>query len=343
MKLDDFDYHLPRNLIARYPPPNREDARMLHLSREGDALAHLQVIDLPRYLSPGDLVVINDTKVNPWRIHGRRKSGGRVEVLLLKQLSPGKFRAMAHANRPLPEGEEIVFDDAHRATLGAQGLERELEFASPDGLAEWLESFGEMPIPPYLERCAEEIDKERYQTVFARNPGAVAAPTAGLHLSETILEDISAAGARIARLTLHVGAGTFRPVQTENVEEHEMDAESYILNDEAVATIHDTRAGGGRILAVGTTVVRALEAAYIEAAARGRTLQAGEFSTRLFIRPGFRFQAVDMMLTNFHLPRSTLLMLVSAFAGREKILSAYAQAIEAGYRFYSYGDAMLID
>ncbi len=343
MKLDDFDFHLPRNLIARYPPPNREDARMLHLSREGDALAHLQVTDLPRFLSPGDLVVINDTKVNPWRIHGRRKSGGRVEVLLLKQLSPGKFRAMAHANRPLPEGEEIVFDEAHRATLGAQGLERELEFASPDGLAEWLESFGEMPIPPYLERCAEEIDKKRYQTVFARNPGAVAAPTAGLHLSETILEDISAAGARIARLTLHVGAGTFRPVQTENVEEHKMDAESYILTDEAVATIHDTRAGGGRILAVGTTVVRALEAAYIEAAARGRTLQAGEFSTRLFIRPGFRFQAVDMMLTNFHLPRSTLLMLVSAFAGREKILSAYAQAIEAGYRFYSYGDAMLID
>ncbi len=343
MKLDDFDYHLPRNLIARYPPPNREDARMLHLSREGDALAHLQVIDLPRYLSPGDLVVINDTKVNPWRIHGRRKSGGRVEVLLLKQLSPGKFRAMAHANRPLPEGEEMVFDEAHRATLGPQGLERELEFASPDGLAEWLESFGEMPIPPYLERCAEEIDKERYQTVFARNPGAVAAPTAGLHLSETILKDISAAGARIARLTLHVGAGTFRPVQTENVEEHKMDAESYILDDEAVATIHDTRAGGGRILAVGTTVVRALEAAYIEAAARGQKLQAGEFSTRLFIRPGFRFQAVDMMLTNFHLPRSTLLMLVSAFAGREKILSAYAQAIEAGYRFYSYGDAMLID
>ncbi len=343
MKLDDFDYHLPRNLIARYPPPNREDARMLHLSRVGEGFAHLQVTDLPRYLSPGDLVVINDTKVNPWRIHGRRKSGGRVEILLLKQLSPGKFRAMARANRPLPEGEEIVFDDAHRATLGPQGLERELEFASPDGLAEWLESFGEMPIPPYLERCAEEIDKERYQTVFARNPGAVAAPTAGLHLSETILEDISAAGARIARLTLHVGAGTFRPVQTENVEEHKMDAESYILDDEAIASIHDTRAGGGRILAVGTTVVRALEAAHIEAAALGQKLQAGEFSTRLFIRPGFRFQAVDMMLTNFHLPRSTLLMLVSAFAGREKILSAYAQAIEAGYRFYSYGDAMLID
>ena len=342
MKLDDFDYHLPKNLIARYPPPNREDARLLHLPRENEALAHLQVTDLPRYLSPGDLLVINDTKVNPWRIHGRRESGGRVEVLLLKQLAPGKFRAMARANRPLPEGETIVFDEAHRATLGAQGLERELEFSSPDGLLEWLESFGEMPIPPYLGRSAEALDKERYQTVFARNPGAVAAPTAGLHLSEKMLEEVSAAGARIVRLTLHVGAGTFRPVQAENIEEHEMDAESYILTEETVASIHETRVGGGRILAVGTTVVRALESAHIEATAHGRTLEAGEFSTRLFIRPGFRFQAVDMMLTNFHLPRSTLLMLVAAFAGREKILSAYAQAIDAGYRFYSYGDAMLI-
>lgn len=343
MKLDDFDYHLPRNLIARYPPPKREDARLLHLPREGEALAHLQVTDLPRFLSPGDLVVINDTKVNPWRIHGRRESGGRVEVLLLKQLSPGKFRAMAHANRPLPEGERIVFDEAHRATLGPQGLERELEFSASDGLDEWLETFGEMPIPPYLGRCAEAVDRERYQTVFARNPGAVAAPTAGLHLSETLLADISATGTRIARLTLHVGAGTFRPVRAENIEEHEMDAESYILTEEAIASIHETRAGGGRVLAVGTTVVRALESAHIEAAARGHTLQPGEFSTRLFIRPGFRFHLVDMMLTNFHLPRSTLLMLVAAFAGREKILGAYAQAIEEGYRFYSYGDAMLID
>lgn len=342
MKLDDFNYHLPRNLIARYPPPKREDARLLHLPRKGDEIAHLRVTDLPRRLRPGDLVVLNDTKVNPWRIHGRRESGGRVEVLLLKQLSPGKFRAMARANRPLPEGETIVFDEAHRATLGPQGLERELEFSSPVGLYEWLESFGEMPIPPYLERCAEAIDKERYQTIFARNPGAVAAPTAGLHLSEKLLEDISAAGARIAKLTLHVGAGTFRPVQTEHIEEHEMDAENYILTEEVIASIHETRASGGRILAVGTTVVRALESAYIEAAARGRTLHAGEFGTHLFIRPGFRFQLVDMMLTNFHLPRSTLLMLVAAFAGRERILSAYAQAIEEGYRFYSYGDAMLI-
>lgn len=342
MKLDDFDYHLPKNLIARYPPPKREDARLLHLLRESEGFAHLKVTDLPRFLSPGDLLVINDTKVNPWRIHGRRESGGRVEVLLLKQLSPGRFRAMARANRPLPEGEAIVFDEAHRATLGPQGLERDLEFSSPDDLAEWLESFGEMPIPPYLERSAEAVDRERYQTVFARNPGAVAAPTAGLHLSETLLEEVSAAGARIARLTLHVGAGTFRPVQAENIEEHEMDAESYILSKEAVASIHETKAGGGRILAVGTTVVRALESAHIEAAARNRTLQAGEFSTRLFIRPGFRFHLVDMMLTNFHLPRSTLLMLVAAFAGREKILGAYAEAIDEGYRFYSYGDAMLI-
>ena len=343
MKLDDFDYRLPRNCIARYPPPNREDARLLHLPREGDALAHRKIGDLPRHLRPGDLVVLNDTKVNPWRIHGRRNSGGAVEVLLLKQLSPGKFRAMARANRPLPEGETIVFDESHQAVLGPPGRERELEFTAAAGLAEWLESFGEMPIPPYLGRSAEAVDRERYQTVFASNPGAVAAPTAGLHLSETTLQDISAAGARIARLTLHVGAGTFRPVQAENIEEHGMDAERYILNEEVVASVHDTKAGGGRILAVGTTVVRALESAHMEATARGQALQSGEFRTRLFIRPGFRFQVVDMMLTNFHLPRSTLLMLVAAFAGRERILSAYAQAIEAGYRFYSYGDAMLID
>ncbi len=342
MKLDDFDYHLPRNLIARYPPPNREDARLLHIPKAGEALAHLKITDLPRHLRPGDLLVLNDTKVNPWRIHGRRESGGRVEALLLKQFSPGKFRAMVRANRPLAEGETIVFDEGRHATLGPQGRERELEFSSPDDLDDWLESFGEMPIPPYLGRIAETVDKERYQTIFARNPGAVAAPTAGLHLSARMLEDISAAGARIAKLTLHVGAGTFRPVQTEHIEDHEMDAENYILTEDAVASLHDTKAGGGRILAVGTTVVRALESAYIEAAARGQTLQAGEFSTRLFIRPGFRFQVVDMMLTNFHLPRSTLLMLVAAFAGKEKILSAYTRAIEKGYRFYSYGDAMLI-
>ena len=182
---------------------------------------------------------------------------------------------MLRANRPLAEGETIVFDEEHHATLGPQGRERELEFSSPHGLAEWLESFGEMPIPPYLDRSAEAIDKERYQTIFARNPGAVAAPTAGLHLSARMLENISAAGARIARLTLHVGAGTFRPVQTENIEEHEMDAETYILPEDAVASLHDTKAGGGRILAVGTTVVRALESAYIEATARGPDATGG--------------------------------------------------------------------
>ena len=171
MKLNDFDYHLPRNFIARYPPPNREDARLLHLPKAGEALAHLKVTDLPRHLRPGDLLVLNDTKVNPWRIHGRRESGGRVEALLLKQLSPGKFRAMVRANRPLPEGETIAFDEAHHATIGPQGRERELEFSSPHGLAEWLESFGEMPIPPYLDRSAEAIDKERYQTISPETRG----------------------------------------------------------------------------------------------------------------------------------------------------------------------------
>lgn len=342
MKLADFDYRLPRSLIARYPPPNREDARLLHLPEAGEAIEHLGVADLPRLLRPGDLLVLNETKVNPWRLRGRRKSGGRAEVLLLEQLSPGRFRAMARANRPLKEGETIIFDEAHRAVLGPPGRERELEFSSSRDLPEWLESFGEMPIPPYLGRGAEAIDKERYQTVFARNPGAAAAPTAGLHLSAKMLKEISDAGVRAARLTLHVGAGTFRPVQAENIEEHEMEPEACVLTEEAVSAIHETKAGGGRLLAVGTTVVRALESAHIKAAARGAVLKPGEFSARLFIRPGFRFRMTDMLLTNFHLPRSTLLVLAAAFAGRERLLRAYAEAVREGYRFYSYGDAMLM-
>ena len=342
MKPADFDYHLPQSLIARYPPPNREDARLLRLPKTGEAIEHLGVADLPRLLRPGDIIVLNDTKVNPWRIRGRRESGGRVEVLLLKQLSPGRFRAMARANRPLREGETLIFDEARRAVLGPPGRERELEFSSSRDLPEWLESFGEMPIPPYLGRSAEAIDKERYQTVFARNPGAVAAPTAGLHLSAGLLKDLADAGVRAARITLHVGAATFRPIRAENVGRRGMEPEACVLTEEAVSSIQETRAGGGRILAVGTTVVRALESARVEAAARGRPMAPGEFSARLFIRPGFRFRMTDMLLTNFHLPRSTLLMLAAAFAGRERILRAYAQAVQEGYRFYSYGDAMLM-
>ncbi len=343
MKLDDFDYHLPRRLIAQYPPPSREDARLLYLPRRDEGVRHHKVADLPRYLAPRDLLVLNDAKVNPWRLHGKRQSGGRVEVLLLAQLSPSRFRALTRASRPLKEGESIVFDAAHRAVLGPPGEEREIEFSPSPDLPEWLESFGKMPIPPYLDRGAEEIDKERYQTIFARNPGAAAAPTAGLHFSANMLKAVSDAGARIAKLTLHVGAATFRPVREENVEEHEMEPENYILSEETVASIQETKAVSGRILAVGTTVVRALESAQMEARARGRSLQAGEFTTRLFITPGFRFRLINMMLTNFHLPRSTLLMLAAAFAGRKRILRAYAQAIEEGYRFYSYGDAMLIE
>lgn len=343
MKPGDFHYSLPPHLIARYPPPNREDARLLHLPRSGGAPRRLRVADLPGRLRPGDLMVLNDTRVNPWRLRGRRESGGAVEVLLLEERAPGKFRAMARANRPLREGEAIIFDEARRATLGPPGREREIAFASPRGLRAWLEAFGEMPIPPYLGREAEEVDKERYQTVFARHPGAVAAPTAGLHLSARTLEEVASKGVRIARLTLHVGAATFRPVRAENIADHEMGAERYVLPEDTVAAVRETKAGGGRVLAVGTTVVRALESAHIEAAARGRPLGAGAFRTRLFIAPGFDFQVTDMLLTNFHLPRSTLLMLVAAFGGRERVLRAYAQAVEEGYRFYSYGDAMLLD
>ncbi len=342
MNLDDFDFHLPEDRIARYPPPRREDARLLRLPRAGGPLSHLGITDLPALLRAGDLLVVNDTRVNPWRIRGRRESGGGVEVLLLERLTAHKFRAMVRANRPLAEGETILFVPNRRAVLGPPGREREIAFESAEGLPAWLESAGEMPIPPYLGRRAEAVDRERYQTVFAERPGAVAAPTAGLHLSEELLGAIRGTGARLARLTLHVGAGTFTPVRAQDLEDHKMESERCILPEETARAVEETRAHGGRVLAVGTTVVRTLESARIQAA-EGHLLKTGEFRAGLFIRPGFRFQVVDAMLTNFHLPRSTLLMLVSAFAGRENVLRAYAEAVREGYRFYSYGDAVLID
>ena len=245
MKLDDFDYHLPPNFIARYPPPKREDARLLHLPRENEALAHLKITDLPRFLRPRDLLVINDTKVNPWRIHGRRKSGGRVEVLLLKQLSPGKFRAMVRANRPCPKGKKSFSTRRAAPRSGRRGWKENSNspprMISPNG---WNLS-GRCRFHLTWAEAPRTSTRSATRPFFARNPGAVAAPTAGLHLSEKMLEEVSTAGARIARLTLHVGAGTFRPVHAENIEEHEMDAESYILTEETVASIHEAKSGGG--------------------------------------------------------------------------------------------------
>lgn len=338
MNLKDFDYDLPPGAIARYPAERREDARLLALPRACGPFRHLGIGDLPGALRAGDLLVLNDTRVVPWRLFGRRASGGKVEILLVHEEAEGLYRAMVSANRPLPEGERIRLAGGREAVLGPPGLERRIKFSNPETLAGWIEREGELPIPPYLNRRAEPLDRERYQTLFARAPGAIAAPTAGLHFGERLIEALEAAGVGMAFLTLHVGPGTFRPVKTDDIENHEMDAEPYILPDKTAERIATTRKSGGRIIAVGTTVVRALETAVKESS----PLRAAAGETHLFIRPGHSFRAIDGLLTNFHLPRSTLLMLVAAFAGRERILEAYREACDKDYRFYSYGDAMLI-
>ena len=344
MRPEDFDYALPPEAIARYPAPEREGARLLVLPKKDGPPAHRAIRDLPRFLRPGDLLVLNDTRVMPWRLMGKRASGGKVEVLLIEREGGGVFRALVSANRPLPEGERILLPDGREAVLGPQGRERRLAFAEPGGLEAWIGERGETPIPPYLGRPAEPLDRERYQTVYARVPGAAAAPTAGLHLSEGLLTELEAAGVERAALTLHVGPGTFRPVKAARVEDHEIEEEACCLPAGTARRIGETRERGGRVVAVGTTVVRTLEWAAMEAEREGggALLREGAGRAALFIRPGHRFRIVDALLTNFHLPRSTLLMLVCAFAGRERVLAAYEAAREAGYRFYSYGDAMLI-
>ena len=343
MDLQDFNYDLPKEAIARYPANRRTDSRLMVLPRYQGPFHHKTIRDLPEELKPGDLLVVNDTKVQSWRLFGKRTSGGKVEVLLLREDSPGVYQAMISSNHPLPEGERIRFQNGMDAVLGAPGLERQIRFLNVESFYEWLELEGELPIPPYLGRRAETIDYDRYQTVFARVPGAVAAPTAGLHFDDGLISKLKSKGVNLAPLTLHVGPGTFRPVKQIRVENHKIDAETYILPQETANRIEETRRNGGRVIAVGTTVVRVLESVAMPPAdglkSTGCKL-AGE--TSLFIRPGHTFRAIDGIVTNFHLPFSTLLILVAAFAGRKRILKAYRAARDADYRFYSYGDAMFI-
>jgi len=345
MNLKDFDYELPPKAIAKYPADRREDARLLILPRASGSVSHRTIRELPDILRAGDLLVVNDTKVQPWRLFGNRPSGGKIEILLIRDEGEGAFQAMVSANRPLPEGETIQFPGGRFAALGPAGNLRRLQFSDPTSLPAWLEETGEMPIPPYLHRRAEPLDRERYQTIFANSPGAVAAPTAGLHLTDELIEKMKAKGIDIVSLTLHVGPGTFRPVKSDNIENHDMDAEAYILTAGTAERIENTRRRGSRIIAVGTTVVRVLETIAQETRIKGggNLIQESAGETRLFLRPGHTFRAVDALLTNFHLPRSTLLMLVAAFSDKDRILNTYREAQESGYRFYSYGDAMLIE
>jgi S-adenosylmethionine:tRNA ribosyltransferase-isomerase len=363
----DFDFELPASSIAQEPAP-RGESRLLVLDCEeaGGSERHRRVRDLPALLRRGDLLVLNDTRVIPARLFGNRAperpgSGetetpraigrgrdtpaaagarGQVELLLVERQGDLEWDALARPGRRARPGTRIEFATGLAAEVVAKHADgrRRLRFSAP--VEGHLDRLGHVPLPPYIRRPDEPADRERYQTVFARRPGAIAAPTAGLHFSRELLAEVAAAGVEIVEITLHVGIGTFKPVKVENVGLHRMDRERYEIPEESAAAVRRARAAGRRVVAVGTTVVRALEGA---AAAAGGEPRPGPGTTDLFITPGFRFQAVDVLLTNFHLPRSTLLMLVCAFAGRDRILAAYHEAIRAGYRFYSYGDAMLAE
>jgi len=337
LTLDDFDYALPPELIAQHPAGDRGASRLLQLS--GDTLADRMFADLPQLLNPGDLLVFNDTRVIKARLYGQKESGGRIELLIERVL--GDHEAVAHvrANHAPRAGSRLILDgDASAQVLSRDGELYHLRFEGDENVHAMLERAGKLPLPPYITHAAGSDDETRYQTVYAREPGAVAAPTAGLHFDQTMLATLRGFGVELAWVTLHVGAGTFQPVRENDLSRHHMHTEHYdipVLTAEAVAR---ARAARRRVTAVGTTSLRALEAA----AAHGM-LQVGRSHTNLFITPGYRFRVVDRLLTNFHLPRSTLLMLISAFAGMGPVRRAYAHAIAQRYRFFSYGDAMLID
>jgi len=346
VNVSDFDYELPGDLIAQVPQERRDASRLLVLDRTSGAIEHRIFSELPGLLDPGDLLVLNDARVIPARLFARKPTGGRVELLLVERIDEQerRFRALIGASRAPKPGAILLAEGGLRIEVAARsGDSYEVRLLGAGGsIEEILDAFGRMPLPPYVRRDPDDglepLDRERYQTVYARNPGAVAAPTAGLHFSEALLDRIRARGVRLATVTLHVGPGSFLPVRVERVEEHRMHGESYELPEETAEAIAETRGRGGRVVAVGTTVVRTLEACALP----GGLVRSGAGRCDLFIYPGFRFQVVDALVTNFHLPRSTLLMLVCAFAGRERVLAAYREAIGRRYRFYSYGDAMLV-
>jgi S-adenosylmethionine:tRNA ribosyltransferase-isomerase len=338
MRRIDFHFDLPEALIAHHPAAERSASRLLHLDGATGAIVDRRFRDLPALLRRGDLLVFNDTRVVPARLHGHKRSGGKVEVLLERRLDARHALVQLKSSKPSRPGTEL--DLAGGVT--AKVVDRSGEFWCVDFGTEphdVFERHGAMPLPPYIDRPAEAGDRERYQTVYARNPGAVAAPTAGLHFDAATLAACRAAGVECAFVTLHVGAGTFQPVRVDDIARHRMHAERYDVPEATVDAIAAARARGGRVVAVGTTAVRSLESAAVEG--KVRVVSGGE--TRLFIVPGVQFQVVDAMLTNFHLPESTLLMLVSAFAGTDHVLDAYRHAVVQGYRFFSYGDAMLIE
>lgn len=338
MLVDDFDYHLPEDRIAQDPAP-RSDSRLLVVDAEGEG-RHRRIGSLPDLLAPGDLLVVNDTRVIPARLFARRvPTGGRIELLLAEKIAETEWTCLVKPGRKARPGTRLHLHPELEAEVTARGEDgrHTVRFSRP--IEPFLDEIGHVPLPPYIHRPDRPEDRRRYQTVFARHAGAIAAPTAGLHFTDELMRRLEERGVETARVTLHVGLGTFKPITAELVHEHRMDEERYHLPQATVEAVARTRARGGAVVAVGTTVVRTLEGV---AAAHGGRLVAGDGRTSLFIYPGHRFKVVDRLLTNFHLPRSTLLMLVCALAGRERVLAAYEEAVAEGYRFYSYGDAMLV-
>jgi S-adenosylmethionine:tRNA ribosyltransferase-isomerase len=335
--LSDFDFDLPQELIAQLPLPQRSASRLLHVGGAGDGALHDRVFtDILDLLSAGDLLVFNDTRVLKARFFGVKETGGKLEALVERVLDERTVLAQVRASKSPPPGTRIRLADAFDVTVG----ERAGEFFTlhfPANVFDLIDAHGRLPLPPYIDHAADEIDEQRYQTVYAREPGAVAAPTAGLHFDQPLLDALQAKGVGFAYVTLHVGAGTFQPVRNENLAEHKMHSEWYTISEDTVRAVQAVKAAGRSVVAVGTTSMRALESA-----SQSSALQAGSADTQLFITPGYVFKTVDRLITNFHLPKSTLLMLVSAFAGYDTIRSAYAHAIAQRYRFFSYGDAMLL-
>jgi S-adenosylmethionine:tRNA ribosyltransferase-isomerase len=337
MRTDEFDFDLPERLIAQHPPERRGASRLLY-AHDG-ALEDRRFADLLQLVRPNDVLVLNDTRVIKARLFGSKESGGKIEVLVERVLNAHEVLAQVRASHAPQAGNHLLLADALQVeVLGREGEFFHLRFVSGEDVLDLLDRYGQLPLPPYITHAADDEDEQRYQTVFARQAGAVAAPTAGLHFDEAMLQALRDQGVRLAYVTLHVGAGTFQPVRAEHIHEHAMHSERYEIPQATVDAIAQTRAARGRVIAVGTTSLRALESA-----TQTGMLQAGSGETKIFITPDYRFKVVDVLLTNFHLPKSTLLMLVCAFGGMREMLVAYRHAVENEYRFFSYGDAMLIE
>ncbi len=349
MKIEDFDYEMPEELIAQKPSEKRDEARLLVVHRDTGKIEHKKFYDILDYLKKGDCLVMNDSKVIPARLFGvKEHTGAKVEFLLIKRKEDDIWEAMVRPGRRLRPGDVVIFfeEPLMKAKIKDYGKDgtRIVEFEYEGIFMERLEEIGSMPLPPYIERAGDDSDKERYQTVYCREEGSVAAPTAGLHFTEKILEKAQEKGVETIYVTLHVGIGTFRPVKCENIEDHSMHFEEYHISEESVDKINRAKREGRRIISVGTTSTRTLEsAAYYDEEAGCMQVKSGDGDTDIFIYPGYEFKIIDSLITNFHLPKSTLLMLISALYDREKILETYREAIEKRYRFFSYGDAMFIE